>query len=170
MINYYTTNTDISTEPVDEESGVIRMTASNQQMNNSVTGYYGSQDYEESANWSFNWKIISHATDKEKAYLLSYGSQPFNEILTTLEQVSKIQRKYRERVAGVFTDANALTALDLLNRETSVRWEDLESKMGLACFEVCRSISLLAAAEMCDVGHSRVRISAIADRILLESE
>lgn len=83
--------------------------------------------------------------------------------------LQKLQRQHRERQAAVYLDATARRLLEALDRRTSIRWEDLPDVVQAEWRDVLRSVALLAGANLCEAGPTRIRLSEHADKLLAES-
>ena len=83
--------------------------------------------------------------------------------------LQKLQRQHRERQAAVYLDATAQRLLDALDRMTSIRWEDLPDVVQAEWRDVLRSVALLAGANLCEAGPTRIRLSEHGDKLLAES-
>lgn len=84
--------------------------------------------------------------------------------------LQKLQRQHRERQAAVYLDATARRLLEALDRRTSIRWEDLPDVVQAAEWrDVLRSVALLAGANLCEAGPTRIRLSEHGDKLLAES-
>ncbi len=82
------------------------------------------------------------------------------------EQADRLQRN---RVAEVASDQMALQVLDLLDQNTSMRWEDLAEQTKMSWADVCRSVAFLTRAGICEPGPVRVRLSRKGALLLAES-
>ena len=80
-------------------------------------------------------------------------------------ELDKIQR---DRIAEVATDHMARRILDLLDLNTSIRWEDLAEQTGMAWPDVCRSVAFLTRAGICEAGPVRVRLSQLGAILVAE--
>ncbi len=98
----------------------------------------------------------------------SIESVPFakSEVDNQLALLAKLEQQRSERLADVNLDRAAMTILELLDRETSVKWSGLSKETGLDWPGICRGISLLSSAGLCESGSKRVRLSEIGDRLL----
>ena len=75
----------------------------------------------------------------------------------------------RERLAAVTLDPVAKRLLEALDRETSIRWEDLPEKADADWGEACRAAAILALANLCEASPTRIRLSEYGDKMLAKS-
>ena len=92
----------------------------------------------------------------------------FPNLSNGLSELSKSQRQHGERLAAVLLDQSALNLLNALDRETSIRWENLLDRVGSDWSDASRAAALLAGAHLCEAGPNRIRLSEYADRLLAE--
>ena len=97
------------------------------------------------------------------------GQVDFLAFARRAEGLLKLERQHKERLAAVALDTGAKTLLSALDRETSIRWEDLPDSVGGDWSEASRSAALLTGANLCDVSPTRIRLSEHGDRLLNES-
>ena len=83
--------------------------------------------------------------------------------------MTKLERQHRERLAGVWLDPVAQKLLTVLDRETSIRWEDIPDMAECEWSEASRAAALLAGANLCEVSPTRIRLSEYGDTLLAES-
>ena len=88
--------------------------------------------------------------------------------LRRVAELRKLEERSRERLAGVWLDEGAQRLLSVLDRETSIPWEDLRDRTGSEWSEVCRSAARLAGANLCEVSSTRFRLSDYGDELLAE--
>ena len=93
----------------------------------------------------------------------------FPHLANGFEDLSKLQRQHQERLAAVCLDESAQKLLHALDRETSIRWEDLPDRVESDWSDASRAAALLARAHLCEAGPNRIRLSEYADRLLAES-
>ena len=86
-----------------------------------------------------------------------------------LAELSKSQRQHGERLAAVFLDQPALNLLYALDRETSIRWENLPDRVESDWIDASRAAALLAGAHLCEAGPNRIRLSEYGNKLLAES-
>lgn len=91
-------------------------------------------------------------------------SNPANQ----LDDLLKLERRHRERVAAVSLDPVAKRLLNALDRETSIKWADLPDKAEGDWSEASRAAALLAGANLCEVSPTRIRLSEYGDKLLTE--
>ena len=79
--------------------------------------------------------------------------------------------RYRlSRNADIAVDPAAQELLNLFDRETSIRWEDLSDRTELTWEEICRGVAVLTWAGMCEPGPVRVRLSRNGANLLESRE
>ena len=100
---------------------------------------------------------------------VAFGQIDFSAFATWAAGLQKLQRQNRERVAAVYLDSTAMRLLGALDRETSIRWEELTDAVGCELHEVIRSVALLSGANLCDASPTRLRLSEHGDRLVAES-
>lgn len=84
-------------------------------------------------------------------------------------ELQKLQRRRRERLAAVSLDDVAKRLLQVMNRETSIRWEELSDEVASDWTKVCRATALLAEANLCEVSPTRFRLSDYGAELLSQS-
>ena len=84
-------------------------------------------------------------------------------------ELIKLERQRREREAGVWLDPVAPNLLSVLNRETSIRWEDVPDRAECEWSEATRAAALLVGANLCEVSPTRIRLSEYGAKLLAES-
>lgn len=157
--------TDSEMERVEERRNIVR-----------VLGQLGGEHevpdlyQRKSVQDSFVWAIVRSETGSNQFTLLSYGIGYPTLIAQRLGSLRKLEWHIQDRIASVAFDEAATKILQLLDRETSLRWEELSRQSELEWPDVCRGLSILASAQMCDVGSARVRISEVGDRMLSASQ
>ena len=72
-------------------------------------------------------------------------------------------------MAAVFLDQPALNLLNALDREISIRWENLPDRTKSDWSETSRAAALLAGANLCEVSPTRIRLSEYGNKLLAES-
>ncbi len=77
--------------------------------------------------------------------------------------------KQGERLAAVSLDPTAMRLFDVLDKETSIRWEELPGKTDSEWSKVARAMAILSGANLCEASPTRIRISDYGDRLLAES-
>ena len=100
---------------------------------------------------------------------LAFGQTELRVFLMRLQAMAKLQRQHGERLAAVFLDQPALNLLNALDRETSIRWEDLPNRAESDWSEASRGAALLAGANLCEVSPTRIRLSEYGDKLLADS-
>ena len=80
----------------------------------------------------------------------------------------KLERQHRERLAGVWLNPIAQKLLNALDRETSIRWEDIPDKAECDWSEAAKAAALLAGANLCEVSPTRIRLSEYGDKLLAD--
>ena len=86
-----------------------------------------------------------------------------------LGKLSKSQRQHRERLAAVCLDEHARKLLHALDKETSIRWENLPDRVESDWSDASKAAALLSGAHLCEAGPNRIRISQYGDQLLAES-
>ena len=89
-------------------------------------------------------------------------------LASQFENLPKLERQHRERLAAVSLDPPAKRLLNTLDRETSIKWDDLPDKAGCDWGEASRAAALLAGANLCEVSPTRIRLSEYGDKLLAE--
>ena len=100
---------------------------------------------------------------------LVFGQVSYPLLRRRLAELQKLERRHRERVAAVSLDSAAQRLLGALDRETSIRWEELPDRAGSDWSEASRAAALLAGANLCDASPTRIRLSDYGDKLLAES-
>ena len=80
----------------------------------------------------------------------------------------KLEQQHRERLAAVWMDETAQKLLNVLDRETSIRWENLPHRAESDWSEAARAAALLVGANLCEVSPTRIRLNEYGDRLLAE--
>ena len=91
------------------------------------------------------------------------------DLANELGEPSKSQRQHRERLAAVCLDEHARKLLHALDKETSIRWENLPDRVESDWSDASKAAALLAGAHLCEAGPNRIRISEYGDQLLAES-
>ena len=129
-----------------------------------VGSYFSSGQKEVQSGW-FRWYVQPGDIDSEPT---AFGQVDLFALQQKLAALQKLERQFRERLAAVTLDPVAQKLLDSLDRETSIRWEDLPNKADGKWSEACRSVALLAGANLCEVGPTRFRLTEYGDKLLSE--
>ena len=66
-------------------------------------------------------------------------------------------------------DEHAQKLLHALDRETSIRWENLPDRVESDWSDASRAAALLAGAHLCEAGPNRIRLSEYGNKLLAES-
>ena len=134
-----------------------------------VGSYFSFGQNEVQSGW-FRWYVQPGDIDSEPTAFGQVGLYALQQKLTALQ---KLERQFQERVAAVTLDPVAQKLLDSLDRETSIRWEDLPDKVDCNWSEACRSAALLArprrGANLGEVSPTRFRLTEYGDKLLSES-
>ena len=85
------------------------------------------------------------------------------------QELAKMLRQHEERLAAVCLDEHARKLLHVLNKETSIRWENLPDRVESDWSDAARAAALLAGANLCEAGPNRIRISEYGDQLLAAS-
>ena len=96
------------------------------------------------------------------------AEQGFPNLSNGLAELSKSQRQHGERLAAVLLDQPALNLLYALDRETSIRWENLPDRTKSDWSDASRAAALLAGAHLCEAGPNRIRLSEYGNKLLTE--
>lgn len=99
---------------------------------------------------------------------IDYGHVNYRAFASRFMELLKLERQHRERVAAVALDPAAQELMNALNRETSIKWDDLPDKADCDWSEASRAAALLAGANLCDVSPTRIRLSEYGDKLLAE--
>lgn len=112
----------------------------------------------------------------------AYGgpnSKPFGRFVLGREELraferwiwtlAKLNRQHNERLAAVSLDDAAQRLLKALDRETSIKWEDLPERAEAEWRDAARAAAILAVANLCDASPTRIRLSEYGDKLLAES-
>ena len=71
-----------------------------------------------------------------------------------------MEKRHRERQAGIWLDPVARDLFSAMARETSIRWEDLPEKTHSDDWsKLCKATALLAGANLCEAGPTRFRLN-----------
>ena len=89
-------------------------------------------------------------------------------LASQFDNLPKLERQHRERLAAVSLDPAAKRLLSALDRETSIKWDDLPDKVDCDWSEASRAAALLAGANLCEVSPTRIRLSEYGDKLLAE--
>ena len=111
---------------------------------------------------SFRWRL--HKTMNPEP--VAFGQVDFWTLANRLASLQKLERQHRERLAAIWLDAAAQKLLGALDRETSIRWEDLPDRTEGDWGEAARSAALLAGANLCEVSPTRIRLNEYGDKLL----
>ena len=111
------------------------------------------------------WEVYQ---DSNPAPMAS-GQVDYLAFATRLKDLLKLERQHRERLAGVSLDPTAQKLLNVLDRETSVRWDELSAKTECIWGEASRSAALLVGANLCEVSPTRIRLNEYGDKLLAEA-
>ena len=114
---------------------------------------------------SLRWGLYN-GTD---AMPVSYGQVDALTLINRVSGLLKLESQHRERLAAVSMDPGAKRLLCALDRETSIKWEDLPTSAKSDWVEASRAAALLAGANLCDVSPTRIRLSEIGDKVLAGS-
>ena len=106
--------------------------------------------------------------DLQRMLQFTFGQVDSSEFESRVADLLKLDRQHRERLAAVWLDQAAQNLLSALDRETSIRWEDLPDRAECDWSEASRSAALLAGANLCEVSPTRIRLSDHGDRLLAE--
>ena len=113
---------------------------------------------------SFRWGVYQDMNPIP----IDYGHVNYWALASKVANLLKLERQHRERVAAVALDPAAKKLLNALDRETSVKWDDLPDKADGNWSDASRAAALLARANLCEVSPTRIRISEYGDKLLAE--
>jgi len=99
---------------------------------------------------------------------IDYGHVNYRAFASRFMELLKLERQHRERVAAVALDPAAQELMNALNRETSIKWDDLPDKADSDWAEASRAAALLAGANLSEVSPTRIRLSEYGDKLLAE--
>lgn len=120
------------------------------------------------SNFSFQWGVFRNSgSDVEVP--VAFGQVDLSALARWVVDVQKLERQNQERLAAVYLDPTAQQLIDALDRETSIRWEDLPDMVEGKPHDVLRSVVLLAGANLCEASPTRLRLSEYGDKLLAES-
>ncbi len=111
---------------------------------------------------SFQWRIVHDS----KPTPVAYGQVGYLALVSRFSDLLKLERQIKERTAAVSLNSGALQLMDALDKETSIRWEDLPERSGGDWMEACRAATLLAGANLCDASPTRLRLTEHGHRML----
>lgn len=117
------------------------------------------------ANWMYRWSVHQGPSPEP----LAFGQMGYIELVRQLVGLQKLQRQHRENLAAVSLDLAAQRLLSALDRETSIRWEDLPDRTDAEWSDATRAAALLAGANLCEASPTRFRLNEYGDRLLAES-
>ena len=117
------------------------------------------------SNLSLKWGV-HRGKDPEP---LAFGQTDLHAFVQRLLPLMKLYRQQRERLAAVSLDPVAKRLLDTLDKETSIKWEDIPEKADADWSEASRAASMLALANLCEASPTRIRLSEYGDKMLAKS-
>ena len=121
----------------------------------------------------FGWKLDQNIGPSEQATvasgLIDFSQEAFLASGNRLASLLKLERQHRERLEAVSLDPAAQRLLSALDRETSIKWEDLPDRAHSDWTEALRSAVLLAGANLCEASPTRIRLSEYGDKLLAGS-
>lgn len=97
------------------------------------------------------------------------GRTDYWPFVTRLFEVQKHEGQHRERLAALALDEHAKKLLDVLDQETSIKWDELQEVVDGEWSDVARSVAILAAAHLCETSPTRMRLSEYGDNWLAEA-
>ena len=116
------------------------------------------------------WAHLRAQLDTDRITVVSTGTMPIESIMTRLDELMRFERSIQDLAAGVALDPVANQLLKALDDDTSLRWDTLRDRIGMDWSDICRGVSLLSGAHLCQPGSVRVRLTERADRLLAEAE
>ena len=114
-------------------------------------------------------RLLWEVYQESNSMPVAYGQVDFLAFASRIKSLLKLERQHRERLAGVSLDPAAQKLLSALDRETSIRWEELPDKVESGWSEASRSAALLVGANLCEVSPTRIRLNEYGDKLLAES-
>ena len=114
---------------------------------------------------NYRWSVHQGANPKP----LESGQIDYRVVFRLIAGSQKLHRQHGERLAAVSLDSGAQRLLAALDRETSIRWEDLPDRVEADWGESCRAAAILAGANLCDASRTRIRLTDYGDKLLAES-
>ena len=114
---------------------------------------------------NFRWGVYRDTNPEP----LAFGQVSYLGLRRRLAELQKLERQHRERLAAVSLDPAAQKLLSALDRETSIRWEELPDRVQSDWHESCRAAALLAWANLCEASPTRIRLNEYGDKLLAES-
>ena len=114
---------------------------------------------------SLEWGVY-RGSDSEPVV---YGKTDFYSFIQRLSDLAKLRRQHNERLAAISLDSAAQKLLEALDRETSIRWEDLPERAEAEWRDASRAAAILAIANLCEASPTRIRLSEYGDKLLAES-
>lgn len=150
------------------DSSVVHAEWSGTGLETSSSGYLDQPQPIVAHRLSFRWGVFRNSgSDVEVP--VAFGQWDFSALARWVVEVQKLERQSQERLAAVYLDPAAQQLIDALDRETSIRWEDLPNMVGGKPHDVLRSVVLLAGANLCEASPTRLRLSEYGDKLLAES-
>ena len=113
--------------------------------------------------------VVNHRKSFTGEAPVAFGQGGFLALARWVVEMQKLERQNQERLAAVYLDPIARQLLNVLNRKTSIKWEDLPDVVEGESPDILRSVVLLAGANLCDASPSRLRLSEYGDELLAES-
>jgi len=114
----------------------------------------------------FIWRVDYADQESGRIATVSSGDQDFRVFFDKVTELMKLQRRRQDHLAGVNLDSSARRLLELLDRQTSLRWDALKDRLDLQWDDICRAVALLASADLCEPGPSRLRLTDTAVKVL----
>ena len=126
---------------------------------------FGLESIDSSSSLYYRWGVYGGSSPEPVAH----GQVDYFSLLRRLAYLQKLQRQHREHLAAIALDSAARKLLGALDRETSIRWEDLPDRVEGDWSESCRAAALLAGANLCEASPTRIRLNEYGDKLLTES-
>ena len=98
-----------------------------------------------------------------------FGREELHAFERWIWTLAKLNHQHSERLAAVSLDEAAQRLLKALDRETSIRWEDLPERAEADWQDASRAAAILAVANLCEASPTRIRLSEYGDKLLAES-
>ena len=113
----------------------------------------------------FRWGLFEPRRDDP----LVSGQADFVTISKWVIGMQKLERQKQERLAAVYMEPAVKRLIEVLDRKTSIKWEDLLAEVGGEVPELLKSLGLSAGANLCEATHNRLRLSEYGVNLLERS-
>lgn len=112
------------------------------------------------------WASINVDLALKKVTSVSSGIEEYEPFVRRLEEINKIERQRQNSLAGAMLDESAKKILDVLDKSTSIKWEDLAAKSDLSWHDIARGVAFLSSANLCEPEFARLRLTESGERLL----